>query len=453
MGLQEGLILLGAAVFVLVLLDALRRKRAARRQADDYEDPEEAERRAQIARELPGLLDENAGNSATHRDLDPLFDKIELFDDDPIPLLRNKLGHADELLSQDQPNQHVELPFSEVTEEPDVDVLAEPEWEESDWDESETSLNDQPDEEDEELAWERMRRQFEVDPEFVAESLRSMEEQQRELQRLQERKQTRIEPTAAAEFVDEPISDESVAAGYYEDKPYADFQSLDDLVDLEPPVGIQRTPISEVVPEVVAPEEVVEVVEEEEDDPALTAAELEAYLSEDDTEDQESQLRAALLTSLEKSSWGIAEEFLTINVQAPDATPFSGAHLKKFLEIIGMRLSLSGFYHYVEEKEGQSVLGYSLVNMFAPGCFENEQMEDFNTAGVVLVMPLPNARQPMAVFERMLATARVMEKNWGAELQDEQRSNLTQQTVEHYRQRIKDFEHQTRLKAKKAGKA
>src|SRR5690606_20463034 len=121
-----------------------------------------------------------------------------------------------------------------------------------------------------------------------------------------------------------------------------------------------RQRVSEATAEAAMPEV---LMEEDEDDPALTAEELETYLSEDDTEDQENQLRAALLTSLEKSAWGIAEEFLTINVEAPENKPFSGTHLKKFMDIIGMRLSLSGFYHYVEEKDGQSVLGYSLVNM------------------------------------------------------------------------------------------
>ncbi|MBE0505274.1 MAG: hypothetical protein IBX50_00975 [Marinospirillum sp.] len=424
MGLQEGLILLGAVVFVLVLLDALRRKRAARRQADDdYEDPEEAERRAQIARELPGIRDEDARNSAAQQELDPLFDKIEVFDDDPIPVLRNKLSPADESMPQDQQNKHQQPAFSEVDTDDDPQA-------ENEWAEAETSLHHQPrQEEDEELAWERMRRQFELDPDFVAESKRSMQEQQRELQRLQDRKQLHTEPDA-----DEPQAFE------YENNLDDQFQSLDDLVDLELPAGMQSTHSTD---RAAAPAE---------ETPALTAAELEAYQSEDDTEDQENHLRAAFLMNVEKSAWAVAEEFLTINVQAPDDKPFPGSHLRKFMDIIGMRLSLSGFYHYVEEKNGQSVLGFSLVNMFAPGCFEDEQMSDFSTAGLVLVMPLPNARQPMAVFERMLATARVMEKHWGAELQDEQRSNLTQQTVEHYRQRIKDFEHQTRLKARKAGK-
>lgn len=435
MGLQEGLILLGAAVFILVLLDALRRKRAARRQADDYEDPEEAERRAQIARELPGLQDENPRHSAAQRELDPLFDKIEVFDDDPIPVLRNKLSPTDELSPQNQHNEHLEPDFSETTTGVDDDPLTETQWYEA-----ETSFDDQShQEEDEELAWERMRRQFELDPDFVAESQRSMQRQQRELQRLQERKQLHTEPDA-----------EEIQAFEYENDLDDHFQSLDDLVDLELPAGMHSTSGAGLAK---APEKPQRMVTEAE--LAYSAAELEACLSAEDTEDtedRENQLRAAFLMNLEKSAWAVAEEFLTINIQAPNDKPFPGAHLRKFMDIIGMRLSLSGFYHYVEEKDGQSVLGFSLVNMFTPGYFDAATLDDFNAAGLVLVMPLPNARQPMEVFERMLAIARVMEKNWGAELQDEQRSNLTQQTVEHYRQRIKDFEYKTRVKAKKASK-
>lgn len=418
MGLQQVLILLGVVIFAGILLDALRRKRAAaRRLQDDYEDPEEAERRAQVARELPGL-----GEARSRKDLDPLFDEIDIFDDDPIPVLRNRLNTPAPAAEPARPvrvpapSDAESLPLAEETLA-DEAPLAEP-------------LLDE-----EELAWEKMRRQFEVDPEFLAESRRSMVIQQQELQRLQERRAVLTEePLDEAEPADELVTVDATASA----------------------IPVHEEPLPAAVPLVAespaaSVTEAVALAEEDVEDPALTAEELAAYLRDD--EDEEQQLRAALLTSLEKSTWGGSQEFLTIHVQALETHPFAGRHLNKFMEMIGMRLSLTGFYHYVEEKDGQSVLGYSLVNMFAPGRFDADSLDEFSTLGVVLVMPLPNTSKPMAIFERMLATARVMEKNWGAELQDEQRSNLTQQTAEHYRQRIKDFEHKTRLQARKAGKA
>jgi len=407
MGLQEGLMLLGAAVFLLVLVDAIRRKRAAaRREEDDYEDPEEAERAAQLARELPSLSNDGEKN-ASQRGLDPLFDDIDIFDDDPIPVLRNK---------QNVPSATEQ---AAILEESAIKEVAEPEAEALPDIEEELenpATENTPEISEEELAWDKMRRMFAVDPAFAEASRSSMDSQQKELQDLQEEKIRLAKEKQNQELLEQQERE-------------AAFGNLDDLVEFEHRVVEQ--------PKVKA-------------SPSKAPIEQPEITAETKTEEREQDLRTALLTSLEKSAWGGSEIFLTINVNAPENKPFVGSHLCQFMDIIGMKLSESGFYHYIEEKDAQSYLGYSLVNMFTPGNFDPTTEEDFETAGVVLVMPLPNTPRPMAVFERMLATARVMEKNWGAELQDEQRSNLTQQTIEHYRQTIKDFEYQTRVKAKKA---
>lgn len=421
MGLQEGLILLGAVVFLIVLLDAIRRKRAAARLSeDDYEDPEEIERRAQLARELPSL-DLDGKKTASQKGLDPLFDDIEIFDDDPIPVLRNKQQSSDTLTPKTKALDVTESPSQPEVEELETEVEVEIGSEA----EKEASL-EEAEHTEEELAWNKMRRMFAVDPSFAEASRTSMVLHQKELQKFQEIKSNlaldQLNEQEEAEF-EETLETSRRLIDY----------SLDDLVELKHPKP--RQPIKEAKnPLLEEPEEAQEIVE----------------IS---PEEREKDLRHALLTSLEKSVWGSSKVFLTINVNAPSERPFIGSHLRQFMEIIGMKLSESGFYHYVEEKDEQSYLGYSLVNMFSPGSFDPHTEEEFVTAGVVLVMPLPNAPRPMAIFERMLATARVMEKNWGAELKDEQRSNLTQQTIEHYRQTIKDFEYQTRVNAKKAGRA
>jgi len=427
MGLQEGLMLLGAVVFLLVLLDAIRRKRAAaRRENDGYEDPEEQERRAQLARELPSLALDGKKPSS-QQGLDPLFDDIDIFDDDPIPVLRNKqqLPNIDK-----QPSQPSELDTNPLDSQ--APSLNEESLIPEDSNTSEPQNTGSKNEE--ELAWDKMRRMFSVDPAFAEASRTSMEMQQKELQQLQEKKNSLAkEQQEEARFEQQATE---IAANKTSRAVVKD--NLDDLVELEHPSIKQPTKEAS-----VAESKVRKVADE------TLAQPKEAEI---DPEEQEQTLRTALLTSLEKSAWGGSEIFLTINVNAPEGKPFIGSHLCKFMDMIGMKLSESGFYHYIEEKDAQSYLGYSLVNMFSPGNFDPNTEEDFVTAGVVLVMPLPNTPLPMAVFERMLATARVMEKNWGADLQDEQRSNLTQQTIEHYRQTIKDFEYQTRINAKKAGK-
>ncbi|WP_404417087.1 cell division protein ZipA C-terminal FtsZ-binding domain-containing protein [Marinospirillum sp.] len=378
MGLQEGLLLLGAAVFLLILLDALRRKRAAARRGeqDDYDDPEEQARREQLARELPGIDDPEIKKS--RQDLDPLFDEINVFDDDPIPVLRNT----------------VQL------EEGEADLDANPEV-------SPMSVDE-------------VRRLFERDPEFDAEARRTAQEFQEELQNQSS-----------------PVTEEQQADG----RPL-DPSEVDDLFDIEPHPG--QPPETQPAPAAAEPEDKVP----EPKKPATPEPEP----AKPETDQRDEELRSSLLVSLEQLAWGKAEEFLTININAPEDLPFEGSKLAYLMDMIGMQLSPSGFFHYVEMEQGKSVLGYSLVNMFSPGTFDKKAMDEFTSFGVVLVMALPNTNKPQAIFERMLETARVFERNWGAELQDEQRSNLTLQTIEHYRQRIQDFERKTRLKAIKARK-
>ncbi len=422
MGWQEGLILLGGAAFVSAIIYMIRRKKAASSEDDDYEDPEEAARRAELARELPNTSIDGEAASA-QRGLDPLFDDIEIFDDDPIPVLRNKQPTAESL----------QAAFAGKVE-----------------------LNE--DTFDDELAWAKMRRMFAVDPAFAEASRSSIEEQKKELQQLQAKKDTHVkEQQVKEQQVKELLAQQALATQYLEQQSYNDVLESydnDDLVELQP-INLQNSSLKH--QKEALEEQLEDALSEDLDDPNQHLDHNEQLMQPDlmadsDSEEREKDLRTALLANLENNAWGSSEVFLTINVNAPSDQPFMGDHLARFMDMIGMKLSNTGFYHYVEEKDGQPYLGFSMVNMFSPGYFSEDMDEDYTSAGVVLVMPLPNTPVPMAIFERMLATAKVMEQNWGAELQDEQRSNLTQQTIEHYRQTIKDFEYQTRVNAKKAGR-
>ncbi|WP_114418722.1 cell division protein ZipA C-terminal FtsZ-binding domain-containing protein [Marinospirillum perlucidum] len=376
MGLQEGLLLLGAAVFLLILLDALRRKRAAARRAEtqDDEDPDEQRKREELARELPGLNDPEVARA--REDLDPLFDDIDVFDDDPIPVLRKS-----------------------VQLDPGVADL--------DPDPAETTP----------MSVEEVRMLFERDPEFDAEAKRSAQAYQQEIEEYQE----------ALPEVEEAANEA------------LDPADVDDLVDIEPPFTTAAPSQASSSGE---EDELVQAAQPTEEDTSPVAT----------SDPKEESLRSSLLVNLEQLAWGKAEEFLTININAPQNHAFEGPKLAYVMDAIGMQLSSSGFFHYVEESQGKPVLGYSLVNMFSPGTFDKDKMDEFSSLGIVLVMALPSTDHPQLIFNRMLETARVFERNWGAELQDEQRSNLTQQTIEHYRQRIQDFERKTRLKAIKARK-
>lgn len=395
MGLQEGLILLGVAVFLLILLDALRRKRAAARldQEGQDDDPEEIARQEQLARELPGIDDPEIKKA--RKDLDPLFDDIDIFDDDPIPVLRNTVQLKDEPAAADEPSLNTQSTGSPMTVE-------------------------------------EVRRLFERDPEFDAEAQRRARELHAEVEAAVDE-----QPWDTEELFEAPVKEPEEVDD--------DLEDLEDLVDAP-----STSPVDSQEPE---PEPEPEPESDPEPEPELEPepeAEVETANTADNSAEEK---RSSLLVNLEHLAWGQAEEFLTININARSDLPFEGQKLAYLMDMIGMQLSPSGFFHYVDDKQTEPSLGYSMVNMFSPGTFNQQNLDEFQTYGVVLVMALPNSHKPQAIFERMLETARVFERNWGAELQDEQRSNLTLQTIEHYRQRIQEFERKTRLKEIKAQKA
>ena len=101
-------------------------------------------------------------------------------------------------------------------------------------------------------------------------------------------------------------------------------------------------------------------------------------------------------------------------------------------------------FHRYSDAKGEGALLFSLANMVKPGTFDIDAMDEFETPGVSLFMTLPINADSMQSFDLMADTARAIAETLNGELKDEQRSVMTRQTLEHCRQRIRDFE-RTRL--------
>ena len=67
-------------------------------------------------------------------------------------------------------------------------------------------------------------------------------------------------------------------------------------------------------------------------------------------------------------------------------------------------------------------------------------MVTMSTPGISFFMSLPGPSNAMQAFDFMLETAQCVVKNLGGELKDERRSVMTAQTIEHCRQRIREYE-------------
>lgn len=136
-------------------------------------------------------------------------------------------------------------------------------------------------------------------------------------------------------------------------------------------------------------------------------------------------------------------EVLVINVMARPGTEMFGDDLLPVLMSSGLKFGEMSIFHRHTDKIGGRKNGpvmFSVANALNPGTFDLNRISEFSTLGVCFFMTLPNVTNNMMAFEQMLATARKVQAGLDAELKDDNRSVMTAQTVEHYRQRIRDFE-------------
>lgn len=132
-------------------------------------------------------------------------------------------------------------------------------------------------------------------------------------------------------------------------------------------------------------------------------------------------------------------EVLVINVMAPPDQLIHGDELLPVLLGAGLRFGDMNIFHRHAHGKSGPVL-FSVANVLNPGTFDLNEMHDFATRGLCFFLTLPNAINNMQAFEHMLQTARQVCDALDAELKDDYRSVMTAQTIEHYRERVREFE-------------
>jgi cell division protein ZipA len=134
------------------------------------------------------------------------------------------------------------------------------------------------------------------------------------------------------------------------------------------------------------------------------------------------------------------QEVIVINVMARPGRMFEGYDLLPILQLQGLRLGEMSIFHKHSGSNGSGSVLFSMANMVKPGTFDLASMDSFATPGVSFFLQLPNRYGNMAAFELMLTAANAIKHALDGELKDENRSVMTRQTLEHYKQRIRDFE-------------
>lgn len=144
------------------------------------------------------------------------------------------------------------------------------------------------------------------------------------------------------------------------------------------------------------------------------------------------------------------EEVIVINVFAPQHQPFAGMELLQLVLNCGMRYGDMDIFHRHEEGFDRGKIQFSMANAIEPGTFNLDTMGESESPGVSFFMGLPGPKNSMKAFDFMLETAQALVRNLGGELRDERRSPMSEQTIAHCRQRIRDFERRQLSKMKRS---
>lgn len=134
------------------------------------------------------------------------------------------------------------------------------------------------------------------------------------------------------------------------------------------------------------------------------------------------------------------EEILIIHVVARSEDGFKGPDLLQSILESGLRFGSMDIFHRHESMTGNGDKLFSMANALNPGTFDLDDIDMFSTRAVCFFMGLPGPRNTRQAFDLMIAAARKLANELDGDLKDDHRSDLTAQTIEHYRQRIADFE-------------
>lgn len=133
------------------------------------------------------------------------------------------------------------------------------------------------------------------------------------------------------------------------------------------------------------------------------------------------------------------EEVIVVHVMGNDER-LSGKLLMQAALDCGMRWGEYHIFHRYEGGTQDALAMFSMANAVEPGIFDIDAMETQTYVGVSFFLMLPGPANSRQALDMMVEAARRVARDTGGELRDEHHSALTQQTIEHLRQRVVEYE-------------
>lgn len=119
---------------------------------------------------------------------------------------------------------------------------------------------------------------------------------------------------------------------------------------------------------------------------------------------------------------------------------FSGTDILETLLACDLRFGDMDFFHRHERASGRGPIEFSVANMMKPGVFEIDNIEPLQTRGLMFFVTLPGPADMLKAFDYMYETVKVVAKQLDGDVQDETRSVVTRQSLEHMGQQIRELE-------------
>lgn len=121
------------------------------------------------------------------------------------------------------------------------------------------------------------------------------------------------------------------------------------------------------------------------------------------------------------------------------AHPFNGEDLLRAVLSYGLRFGDMSIFHRHEQPSGQGRILFSMAKAVEPGTFDLESMTGEEIPGVSFFLGLPGVSS-ITAYDIMIDTARRLATELQGDVLDEHQQPLTRQLVEHYRERVQEFE-------------
>jgi cell division protein ZipA len=133
-------------------------------------------------------------------------------------------------------------------------------------------------------------------------------------------------------------------------------------------------------------------------------------------------------------------EVLILHVSMADNQTIAGASLLPMLISLGFKYGEMDIFHRHQDNSGNGPVLFSLANMYNPGTFDIDNMEQMSTRGLSLFMTLPCHGDALKNFNMMYNGAKKIAEEFGAQILDSHRSVMTVQTSRHYVEKVREFE-------------